>query len=122
MSASSVTLGPSLGEKVDAADRDHTECQSLWLLPRRGSCELTARKRGQVKGEGGDNDFRELWEQTAGKEVYGTSSLLRTARTHPCGRDKGVAVGYERLPEHDNMSYLRTPKRLKDYLLQFVSV
>ena len=90
MSASSITLGPSLGEKVNAADRDHTECQSLWLLLRQRSCELTARKRGRVGGEGGDNDFRELWEQTAGKEVYGTSSLLRAAQAHLCGRDKRV--------------------------------
>jgi hypothetical protein len=46
VSASSITIGPSLGEKVDAADQDHTECPSLWLLPRRGSCELTAQMRG----------------------------------------------------------------------------
>lgn len=45
-------------------------------------------KRVRVGGEVGDSDPRKLKEQTAGKERYGASSLLRIARTHLRGRNK----------------------------------
>jgi hypothetical protein len=111
VSASSITPGPSLKEKVDAADRDHTDVTEPLAEAVATVFELTAREK-RVSGKWKGWIQRPSWHFESSRQDedrYGTSSPNQIALAHLHRLDeKGTRTGHKRLPEHGNMPHFQS--------------